>query len=132
MTTHALAHRDCGGNIEPRDVRVQKEDGLGFPYMSNETVLVCKSCEETIEDIFDEAYTSADDIEWLVARVIRGDADIELIDEDPKVWARKTSDEQLDLRTFENKSLLREVIDQIRGDSQGEHSSTPHFVGDTE
>lgn len=116
---HALAHRECGGNLEPRDVRVQRENSLGFLYHEDDTILVCKSCGETIEDIFDEAYTSADDIEVLVARLIRGDPDLELIDEDPRIWARKTSDEQLGLDAFESKSVLDKALDRIRGGDSG-------------
>lgn len=114
---HALAHRECGGNLELEVVRTSREDGLGFTFYTNEPTLVCKSCEETIEDIFDEAYTSAEDIEMLVSRLIRGDPDLELIDEDPSVWERKTSDDQLELHSFESTSLLEKAISRIKGDS---------------
>lgn len=92
---HAIAHRGCGGNL------IYRTEG-GFKIVGQESRLICERCGDHIcgvNEILNEAYTDADDLKQLVIRLFRGD--VELIDEDPEVWDRKTSDDQVELHSFE-------------------------------
>ncbi|GGC49741.1 hypothetical protein [Haloferax sulfurifontis] len=100
---HALAHRDCGGNLVYREEEfIPFSPGSTFGHV-RKARSVCAECGEeflVLEDYFDAAYTDADDMEWLVVRLYRGDETLTLVNEDPDVWARKTDENQIRLGDF--------------------------------
>jgi len=114
MTVHALAHRDCGGKLRVQEVDVGPwldSNGELVQSYKYEDRVVCQACEEVVE--FEDAYADVDDIEWLYARLLRGD-DVTLVDDDPEAWKRKTSDEQRTLDEFKEVGVLGHLLDLLR------------------